>query len=232
MNNASFHFHGNLIDFITSPGKKGFIHYSFTGMPSIKDAIESIGIPHTEVKEISTRGHTLSITETLYDGNCIEVYPFSEIQDSPDKFILDVHLGKLARLIRLMGFDVLYENHYSDKDIIDLIIKEQRVVLTRDKGLLKHKAVLWGYWLRSQDPYEQLKEVYYRYQLKKNMQPFSRCLLCNGLLHSIEKEKVEQVLPPRTKLFFHEFYQCQDCGKVYWKGSHYERMLQQIKGII
>ena len=231
MNKASFHFHGNLTDFIRIPGKVSLIDYSFAGHPSVKDAIEAIGVPHPEIKMVSANGHNISISEALYNGSYIEVFPFIDIPDSPGKFILDVHLGKLARFIRLLGFDALYSNHYSDKDILDVIKIEQRIVLTRDVGLLKHKAISWGYWLRSQDPFKQLEEVIERFQLKKDIQPFSRCLICNGYLHKIEKAKVHHLLPPRTQIFFHEFYQCQDCRKIYWKGSHYEHMLQQIQNL-
>jgi uncharacterized protein len=154
------------------------------------------------------------------------------VVDLPLKFILDVHLGKLARLLRLLGFDVWYDNQYLDKEIINLIKIEQRIVLTRDIGLLKQRAVVWGYWLRSQNSFRQLEEVFDRYQLKKSVQPFSRCLLCNGLLHTVQKINVLNLLPSRTQLFYNEFFQCQDCKKVYWKGSHYERMLQQVKDFI
>jgi uncharacterized protein len=231
MNKASFHFHGNLTDFIKLPGKVSLIDYSFAGNPSIKDAIEAIGIPHPEIKLVIVNGHNKSISETLYNGSYIEVFPFIEVPDSPGKFILDVHLGKLARLMRLLGFDALYANHYSDKDIVDFIKIEQRIVLTRDVGLLKHKAIAWGYWLRSQVSFQQLVEVSARFQLKRSINPFSRCLVCNCQLHKIDKANVQHLLPLRTQLFFHEFYQCQDCRKVYWKGSHYEHMLQQIQNL-
>ncbi|HJW17574.1 MAG TPA: Mut7-C RNAse domain-containing protein [Flavisolibacter sp.] len=232
MYTSRFKFHGNLADFIELSGKDSSIPYTFAGHPSLKDAIEALGVPHPEIQEIKANGQVASLSEPLQQESFIEVFPFAQIMDIPMKFILDVHLGKLARLLRLLGFDVWYSNHYSDNDIINLIEKEQRIVLTRDIGLLKQKAVVWGYWPRSQDSFEQLEEVMYRYQLKKSVQPFSRCILCNGKLITTEKANVLHLIPPRTQIFYNEFYQCQDCKKVYWKGSHYERMLQQIKCFI
>jgi uncharacterized protein len=232
MNISSFKFHGNLNDFIHLPHRDRIIKYSYSGHPTLKDAIEAIGVPHPEIGEIKANGQIVSLSEPLENTSFIEVFPFDQMADVPLKFILDVHLGKLARLLRLLGFDVWYDNQYLDKEIINLVKKEERIVLTRDIGLLKQKAVVWGYWLRSQESFKQLEEVIYRYQLKKSIQPFSRCLLCNGFLYKIEKANVLNLIPPRTQLFYNDFLQCQDCKKVYWKGSHYERMLQQVKSFI
>jgi uncharacterized protein with PIN domain len=231
MSISKFQFHGNLTDFIKLPTGQSIVSYKFTGNPSIKDAIEAIGVPHPEIQDITSYGSRLSLADTLEEGAFIQVYPFTKIENVPLKFILDVHLGKLARWLRLLGFDVYYENHYSDKDIINLIQKEQRIVLTRDIGLLKIKSVVMGYWLRSQEPKKQLAEVMERFHLNDHIHPFTRCPLCNGLLQRVEKKQVENLLPPRSRLFFKEIYQCQYCQKVYWKGSHYERMLQQWQGI-
>jgi uncharacterized protein len=232
MNISSFKFHGNLNDFMHLPDRDRIIKYSYSGHPTLKDAIEAIGVPHPEIGEIKANGQIVSLSEPLENTSFIEVFPFDQVVDLPLKFILDVHLGKLARLLRLLGFDVWYDNQYLDKEIINLIKIEQRIVLTRDIGLLKQRAVVWGYWLRSQNSFRQLEEVFDRYQLKKIVKPFSRCLLCNGLLHTVQKINVLNLLPSRTQLFYNEFFQCQDCKKVYWKGSHYERMLQQVKDFI
>ena len=189
MSISKFQFIGNLTDFIKLPIGESIVSYEFTGHPSIKDAIEAIGVPHPEVQEIISYGSRLSLADTLKEGALIQVYPFSKVENVLLKFILDVHLGKLARWLRLLGFDVYYETHYSDKDIINLIQKEQRIVLTRDIGLLKIKTVVVGYWLRSQDPKEQLAEVMERFHLKSHVHPFTRCPLCNGLLQMVEKNK-------------------------------------------
>jgi len=231
MSISKFQFHGNLTDFIKLPNGQSIVSYEFTGNPSIKVAIEAIGVPHPEVQEVTCNGNTLSLADTMKNSALIQVYPFTRIENVALKFILDVHLGKLARWLRLLGFDVFYENHYSDKDIIKIIQKEQRIVLTRDIGLLKIKTVVTGYWLRSQDPKKQLAEIMERFQLKSHVKPFTRCPLCNGLLQRVKKKQVAYLLPPISGLFFDEIYQCEDCQKLYWKGSHYERMLQQWQGI-
>ena len=129
----------------------------------------------------------------------------------------------------MLGFDTLYEPAFNDKIIAEIAQNETRIVLTRDVGLLKQKQIKWGYWLRSQLLEPQLSEVVSHFRLTGRFQPFTRCLECNGLLKPVKKELVLEKLPPKTKLYFNEFYQCHNCERVYWKGSHYERMQQFIK---
>lgn len=229
MPTARFKFHGSLNDFLKHKSRNAWISHTAHAPASIKDTIEAIGIPHTEVREMVVNGHPVAFTYLLSEDDTAEVFPFIQLGASPQKFILDVHLGKLAKLLRLLGFDVYYQNRFSDKDIIALIKNEERILLTRDIGLLKHKAVQWGYWLRSTLPMEQAKEVVQRFDLGDLMKPFTRCLLCNGVLEKVDKETIIGQLPPNTIAYFHEFYQCPHCKKVYWKGSHYDRMKQQVE---
>jgi len=229
MHTAQFKFHDSLNDFLLPRNKNSWINYSFNNTPAVKDAIEAIGIPHVEVKEISINGNAAGFYHPLHSNDTIEVYPFTQIFSSPQKFILDVHLGKLARLLRLLGFDTLYQNNFTETTIITLAAQEERIVLTRDVGLLKNKTIELGYWLRSQQPLEQANEVLHRFVLKDKIQPFKRCLVCNGLIELVNKENVIAHFPPNTIDFFNEFYQCENCKRVYWKGSHYERMIQLIQ---
>lgn len=232
MPTAQFTFHGNLRDFLL-PGKKHSpISYSFNNTPAVKDAIEAIGIPHVEVNTIVINGHTVSFSHPLHAGAVVEVYPFLQIPFASSCFVLDVHLGKLATLLRLLGFDTLYQNNFTDKQIVSIAKEQERIVLTRDIGLLKHKSIQRGYWLRSQQPVAQVKETVHRFSLGNNVHPFRRCLSCNGLIQPVAKQDILDQLPPNTVLYFHEFYQCRNCKKVYWKGSHYERMLQLISDIL
>jgi hypothetical protein len=198
-------------------------------MPAIKDAIEALGIPHVEVETIMVNGTSVGFYHPLGPEDKVEVYPFTQLPAHPQHFILDVHLGKLARLLRLLGFDTLYQNDFTDKFIAETAENQDRIVLTRDVGLLKNKIIKWGYWLRSQDPFLQLQEVIQRFRLKKRMHPFSRCLACNGIIKPVNKNEILYLLPPNTRNFFDEFYQCQSCKRIYWKGSHYQRMLTTIK---
>ncbi|HUU28835.1 MAG TPA: Mut7-C RNAse domain-containing protein [archaeon] len=143
---------------------------------------------------------------------------------SEPKFILDVHLGKLARYLRMLGFDTLYENNYQDPEIVKIAEAEKRIVLTCDLELLKIKAVKQGLLIRSRNPVEQLTEVILHFNIYQQIKPFYRCLVCNGIIIKVAKETIVNRLPPETKLYYDEFYQCTACDKVYWKGSHHLKM--------
>lgn len=238
---ATFRFQGSLNDFLPKLRKGTLIVYDFEGKPSLKDAIEALGIPHAEVALVLVEQKPATFETSLNQGNLVEVYPLHFSYPlakpklllppfpEPRRFVLDVHLGKLAKALRMLGFDTLYQNDYSDRTIAELAFNENRLVLTRDVNLLKIKTITWGYWLRSQHLQEQLTELIQYFQLAKFFKPFSRCLECNGLIQEVAKANVLNQLPPNTKQYFNEFYQCANCGKVYWKGSHYERMLQFIE---
>jgi uncharacterized protein with PIN domain len=147
------------------------------------------------------------------------------------KFILDVHLGKLARYMRMVGLDTSYKNNFADDELIEISLKEKRTILTKDRGILKRNEVTHGYWIRNEVPVGQLKEVIERFDLKKQLMEFSRCLECNSSLTEIEKEKIIERLPPKVKDWQNEFYYCRECDKVYWKGSHYDKMKKMIETI-
>ena len=233
---AQFRFYEELNDFLPNKKKKILFPYPFEGNPAIKDAIEAIGVPHTEVDLILVNGNSVSFQYQLNDKDHVSVYPvfesfdiseISRLRNEPlrnPKFILDVHLGKLARYLRMAGFDTLYENNYSDSEIVRISIKEKRIILTRDVGILKFREIKHGYWMRSQNPVEQFGEVVRRFDLSIFFKPFHRCINCNGLIRKTTKKSVLNVLQPKTKEFYHEFYQCESCDKVYWKGSHFGKM--------
>jgi len=145
------------------------------------------------------------------------------------KFIADVHLGKLARHLRLLGFDTYFDSSIDDNEIINLSISEDRIILSRDKEMLNNKRVIRGYGIRSSDPREQIREVMTRFDLHNYMMPFSRCMDCNGLIETVSKDSVNEYLPPKTRQYYEEFFKCIVCGKIYWEGSHYENMKKQIQ---
>jgi uncharacterized protein len=233
---AAFRFFGSLNDFLPAAKKDLSFPYHFTGLPAVKDAIEAIGVPHPEVAVILINSRPAQLTTSLQSRDQVEVYPFNPHdrwpagyclhlpEPVPARFVLDVHLGKLARNLRMLGFDAFYRNDYSDQDIAALATRESRLVLTRDIGLLKQKVITWGYWLRSQHPQIQLSEVIRYFRLQQQLTPFTRCLECNASIVAVEKETVWELLPPNTRRYFQEFYQCTHCQRVYWKGSHFERM--------
>ncbi|WP_018614243.1 Mut7-C RNAse domain-containing protein [Segetibacter koreensis] len=238
---AVFQFFLTLNDFLPATNKYKPFRYNFKGTPAIKDAIEAIGIPHTEVDFIIVNGSPVNFTFKLTNNDTVEVYPanantpfvkshsLSPTLNYPITFVADVQVGRLARALRILGFDTLYKNDFSDKFIVEIAEIEQRVVLTRDIGLLKHKSIKWGYWLRSQTVEKQLQEVVNRFNLLPEVSLFQRCLSCNGEIKKVEKESVLKELPPKTIQFFDDFFQCSRCKKIYWKGSHYEHMLEMVK---
>jgi uncharacterized protein with PIN domain len=222
---------------------KSFQHSS-DGRVTIKDMIESLGVPHTEVDLILVEGVSVDFSYLVREGDHISVYPVFESFDlSPVlrvrprplrqvRFVLDVHLGKLARYLRLMGFDSLYRNDFSDEELASVSSAESRILLTRDRGLLKRNAVTHGYCVRDAQPKRQLLEVLQRFDLFRSIHPFERCLLCNGPLEATEKEKIQHRLLPGTRRHFEEFRICPVCYQIYWKGSHHDRLEQFIQRVV
>lgn len=226
-----FTFHGSLNDFLSPNLQGGKIHYVFFGNPTIKDAMEAQGVPHPEIGKIYINGSQEDFNYKLQSDDNVEVFPIQiTISDNkPLQFMVDSHLGKLAKDLRVLGFDCLYDVDYTAEKIISIAVQESKIVLTRNIGLLKSKQVSQGYWLRSQEPETQVKEVIKHFNLYDNIKPFTRCRVCNGLIDQVSKQSVEENLPQMTKVHFQDFYQCRECRRVYWKGSHYEKMLDNIE---
>jgi hypothetical protein len=243
MNTVLFRFYQELNDFLPPEKRKQSFQFRFTGNPAVKDSIESLGVPHTEVDLILVNGRSVDFYYQLQDGDRIAVYPVFESIDIREitrlrpyplretKFILDVHLGALARMLRMLGFDSKYENSYKDPQIVDIALAEGRIILTRDRGLLKRRRVTHGYCVRSDDPDSQVQEIVKRFDLYASIQPLARCIACNGLIYPVSKDEVKDRLKPKTKEFYRHFYRCSGCGKIYWKGSHFRNILDKIAGI-
>lgn len=243
---AEFRFYEELNDFLPAGKRKTAFVRAFDGTPSVKDTVEAIGVPHTEIDLILVNGVSVGFDHRLADGDRIAVYPVFESLDIADvtrlrasplrvtAFMLDVHLGKLAKILRLLGFDSRYDNDpaLDDADIIRAALAEKRIILTRDIGLLKNGVVTHGYWLRSTNPQEQAREVIRRFDLADTANPFTRCTVCNGVVAVVPKEGIEDRLEPDTRRYFNEFFMCGSCGRVYWKGSHYERMKAMVDGLL
>ena len=238
---AEFRFYEELND-ILPPERRGrsFV-YAFCGGPAIKDVIEAIGVPHTEVDLILVNGVSVAFDYRLQAEDRVSVYPVFESFDiSPvtrlrpqplrePKFVCDVQLGKLARRLRLLGFDVAYRNSATDPEVVETALAEQRIILTQDRGMLKLKQVTHGYLVRSPHIHEQVMEVLKRFDLLSRIDPFSRCARCNGLIRVVNKADIREELPRRTRENFHEFLRCEACGRVYWKGSHFARMEAELR---
>ena len=233
---SQFKFHEELNDFLPANKQNQFFSYLFNGSPSIKDPIEAIGVPHTEVDLIVANGRSVGFGYRLHHGDSVLVYPVGaditlksivKLRDDPlrkEAFILDVHLGKLARMLRMLGFDTVYEIDYDDPEIIRRALQENRIIVTRDRLLLHSKVVIHGYCVRSTNSEEQLREVLDRFDLYSHMRPFYRCMICNCKVRSVEKSEILHRLEPKTILYFDEFYTCTGCNRIYWQGSHHERL--------
>lgn len=244
MSQANFRFYAELNDFLPPERRKRTFTHRFEGRVSVKDMIEALGVPHTEVDLILANGDSVDFSYLVQDGDRISVYPvFESIDITPlvrvrphplreIRFVVDTHLGKLATYLRLLGFDTLYRNDYQDEELVHLSSSERRVLLTRDRGLLKHSRVTHGYYVRETIPRRQLPEVLRRFDLFGSLAPLHRCLRCNDLLQPVAKEAVSDRLEPKTRQYYDEFRICQSCGRIYWKGSHYQRMLRFIEGLL
>ncbi len=241
---AEFRFYEELNDFLPWQLRKKPIPYPFNGRPGIKDAIESLGVPHTDVDLIVVNGESVGFKYPLADGDRVAVYPVFEsldiapivrLRDEPLRrtaFILDVHLGKLARILRMLGFDVLYRTDYDDPEIIHIALAEHRIILTRDRRMLFNKVITHGYWLHSTNAEAQAREVIGRFDLSSSVRRFLRCPTCNGVLQPVAKEDILDRLEPLTKKYYDEFHQCPDCRKIYWKGTHYDRIIDKLNSIV
>lgn len=240
---ATLRFYDGLNDFLKTSLRQKAIQYPLKGRQSVKDMIESLGVPHTEAAMIIANGEPVQFGYLVMPGDRIAVYPaFRRLEmDSesllqpatpdPPLFIADAHLGRLARYLRMLGFDCLYRKDSRDKEIINSSLQENRIILTRDMGILKNGKVTYGYFIRSQEPKKQLMEVVNHYHLYEKIRPFERCMICNGILKEVEMERVKDQAPPKTLMYYDRFFQCSNCGKAYWEGSHFENMKKFIEGI-
>jgi uncharacterized protein len=227
MKRASLNFDPSLREFVSREVDGDAVLYEFNDRPSIKHVYESLGLPHTEVREVRVNGQVVDNGRILQDGDQVEILPYPPVAPHPEsnpRFILDNHLGKLAVFLRMLSFDAVYRNDIQDEELASRASSEGRILLTRDRGLLMRSTVTRGYCLRSLDQKVQIREVMDRYNLYPLAKPFTRCLRCNSLLQQLEKGQVDDQLEPLTRRYYKEFHQCSQCGKIYWKGSHYERM--------
>lgn len=226
-------FHGNLTDFFKSPSDSFVTHFQMREKTSLKHIVEALGVPHPEIGKTLVNQKEVNLSYHPIRGDHIHIYPRQieqaiENKDCP-RFILDNHLGKLAAYLRLLGIDTLYNHQYDDDQIAQISAQQNRIVLTRDRGLLKRKVIQHGYCVRQDDPLSQVTEVIHHFQLAPHLKPFSRCPRCNGLLEKVDKQTILDQLLPLTRLYYQDFSRCSHCGQIYWKGSHYDRIKPVIQ---
>lgn len=234
-------FYGELNDFLPLEQRQRPISYDLAAGATAKHAIEALGVPHTEVALILIDGEPARLSARLQPGQRISVYPAFRAIDlsSPGlatdpippepRFVLDTHLGKLATYLRLLGFDTLYWTDCDDQTLARVASAEQRILLTRDRALLMRRLVERGFYVRDDDPDDQLLDVVRRFDLAAKIAPFRRCAHCNSLLEKISKADVLDRLQPRTRLYYDEFSICRTCDQVYWRGSHWEHLQSMIE---
>jgi len=244
MPTATFRFYAELNDFLPEHQRRVDFEHRFGAHETIKHIIETLGVPHTEVDLILADGESVDFGYRVPDGAQMSIYPvfeslniaqISRVRPKPLRelrFVLDIHLGKLAAYLRLLGFDCLYRNDFEDQELAEISSQQKRILLTRDRGLLKRGQVTHGYCVRTKDPQKQIQEIIQRFDLADLARPFSRCAHCNGLLRPVPKAEVFDRLEPKTKLYYDEFQICQNCDQIYWKGSHFRHMEGFIEDII
>jgi uncharacterized protein with PIN domain len=233
---ATFRFYGELNDFLARERRDRAFPTPCARAATTKHMVEALGVPHTEVELVLVNGAPTGLDDILEDGDRVAVYPRFTTLDVADvarleqrppgrvRFVADAHLGGLARLLRMAGFDTIYRNTLHDAEIEAIALDEGRAVLTRDRELLKRRGIGYGCYVRALKAEAQLREVVDRFGLAERMRPFTLCLSCNAPLRSIAKEAVLDRLPPRVAATQDEFSTCDCCHGVFWKGSHWQRM--------
>ena len=229
--------YAELNEFLPPESRGVTVRRPFRGHQTVKDVLEAMGIPHTEVDLILVNGSSQGFGYRPSVGDRIAAYPMFEALDvgstarlrpvplRDPRFVVDVNLGRLARLLRVLGFDVWWSRDADDATLAYVSLSEQRILLTRDRGLLKRRAITRGLFVHSQDAEQQTLEVIRRLDLAQRLAPFTRCVRCNGTLTPVPKDEVMDQLEPLTRQFYEEFSRCTQCGRIYWAGSHHARLV-------
>lgn len=241
---ATVRFYAELNDFLPPARRQRDLTFTFDVAPSVKDAIESFGVPHTEVDLVLVDGEPVGWGARVRDGARLAVYPVFEAFDigplarlrpaplREPRFLCDTHLGRLARLLRLLGFDTAYGHDWPDERLAAASVGERRILLTRDVGLLKRSVVTHGYRVRASAPTTQAREVVERFHLAGLARPFTRCLACNGPLASAPAAAVADRVPSGVARRYASFVTCAACGRVYWPGSHHRRLTERVADLL
>ena len=244
MVSATFRFYEELNDFLAPCRRKQAFTVPCAQAATTKHMIEALGVPHTEVELILVNGESVDFGRLLRDGDRVAVYPRFEAMDMTpllrvrerplreSRFVADAHLGGLAHMLRMLGFDTLYDNHFDDDAIVAIGVRDGRIVLTRDRELLKRRAVTHGCYVHALKSERQLREIVERLDLARSAKPFTLCLHCNAPLRPVDKASVLDRLPPKVQAHYDRFSTCDKCGRVYWEGSHWRNMRRLLDGVL
>jgi uncharacterized protein with PIN domain/sulfur carrier protein ThiS len=229
---ARFFFQGELSAFLPRENRGRIFEYRCARAATLKNAIEALGVPHTEVGSLTVNGEPATLQRIVREGDTVEVFPVKSVPGTDLRFVADAHLGGLARFLRMLGYDTVFDQSLQDAQIRRLAEEEQRIVLTRDRELLKCRDIVRGCYVRVLKPEAQLREVAARYDLAARARPFTLCLNCNLPLQPVAKSTVAHRVPEQVLLFQNSYTRCAGCDGVFWPGSHYERMRAALSPLI
>ncbi|TPQ42093.1 Mut7-C RNAse domain-containing protein [Cupriavidus pinatubonensis] len=241
---ATFRFYEELNDFLAPDQRRRDLSRPCARAATVKHMIEALGVPHTEVELILVNGESSGFDRMLEDGDRVSVYPkFESLDVSPllrvrahplriMRFVADAHLGGLAHLLRMMGFDTLYDNHFEDSEIERIAEREGRIVLTRDRELLKRRGITHGCYVRAIKSTPQVREIFQRLDLARSARPFSLCLDCNVPLQPVARDVVADRVPPAVLERHDRFVTCDGCRRVFWEGSHWRCMRALVDELV
>lgn len=241
---ATFRFYAELNDFLLPARRGREFSVPCSRSATVKHMIEALGVPHTEVALVLVNGEPARFDRLLLDAERVAVYPHfaafdltrvSHVQPPPLKefrFVADSHLGGLARLLRMAGFDTLYRNDYRDREIAGIAVNESRILLSRDRDLLMYRELIHGCFIHAEKPPQQFREIIRRLNLGHLLRPFTLCLECNAPLRHIDKRDVLERLPPSVRVLQSRFSICEVCGRIFWEGSHWRRMRAWLDSVI
>lgn len=244
MGTATFRFYEELNDFLPPDRRQREFTSRCARAATTKHMIEALGVPHTEVELILVNGESVGFGRQLADGDRVAVYPRFEAMDITPllrvreyplrnpRFVADAHLGGLAHMLRMLGFDTLYDNHFDDDELAAIAEREGRILLSRDRELLKRRSITHACYPHALKPEQQLREIVERLDLARSAKPLSLCLHCNAPLRPVDKASVLERLPPRVRENYERFSTCDQCGRVYWEGSHWRNMQRVLDGVL
>jgi len=235
MATATFRFHGVLESFLAPRHRGRAFGCACARAATLRNATEALGVPHTEVGRLLVNGEPATLPRSVRDGDAIEVFPFepgaAATADAP-LFLADAHLGGLARMLRMLGFDTLFDNAIQDRAILEIAQRERRIVLSRDRELLKCREVMRGCFVHALKTEAQISEVATRYALGRQMQPFTLCLHCNLRLQEVATSAAQERVPDRILARYARFMRCPGCERIYWEGSHWEHMRKLLSATL